>query len=179
MADKSGFVELFHEYLGKVDEVTHLVLNGHLEVESELDDVLRAIFFHPEILQDAHLTFLQKAQIARAHAMRKTDWPQWDIIVGLNSLRNHIAHGKKTDERTDQIHDLRRHLLAFGTAEFQKEVRAAGESQLVVFAAAVASGFLLEVKDELIKLRWYIDLLDERLHPKMERVPLYARKEGA
>jgi hypothetical protein len=166
------FIQNYYKELAQVDELAQLTLKGHLEVEGHLDEVLKAIFFHPECLLEGRLSFFQKAQVARAQALRTVEWPQWRIVLGLNSLRNNIAHGHTSGERANRIQDLRENLIEFGTDKFKEEVRNGSDNHIVVWAAAVSCGFLLEVRDNLIAIREHVDKWDGKVNPDKSRIPM-------
>jgi hypothetical protein len=41
----------FREHLNEVDDVSNVILKGHLEVEGHLDEVVDLIFFRPEYVR--------------------------------------------------------------------------------------------------------------------------------
>src|SRR4029077_39150 len=169
------FIGKFREYLGRVDNVAQMVRKGHLEVEAELDDVLKAILFHPEHLRESRLTFHQKVHVVRAYALRKSDAAEWRLMAALNSLRNDIAHGQKSEKRSVRIAELRQILSGIGAVAFQGGVKKATEEEIVVYAAAVCNGFLLLLKDYILALRRCIEDLDRRLNPHLQKVASQAR----
>ena len=61
------FFETYRAHLNQVDDLVHVVLNAHADVEATLDSFLRVGFYYPEHLEDARLTYVQKAHIARVH----------------------------------------------------------------------------------------------------------------
>jgi len=128
------------------------------------------MFFHPEHLQEGRVTFFQKVQIARAWSIRGNDDVQWRLILTLNALRNEIAHGGKSEKRSRQITELRKILPEIGNESFRKDVEAADDKHTIVLTAAKCSGFLLELKADLIALRTHIDDLDEKRNPDAPRV---------
>jgi hypothetical protein len=173
--EKDEFVLRYRKELSPPDDIAQLVLNGHLQIEAQLDEVLKAIFFHPDQMLDARLSFAQKMQVARAHAMRHVDDLQWDIIHTFNRLRNEIAHGGENKKRSARIEELRKLLLAGGKDEFREQVRRSNQAHVVVRGALVSTGYLLHYKDGLISLRRHIDELDARLNPEKERIPIQAQ----
>jgi hypothetical protein len=65
-------IESLRERLSDIDEVAQLILNAHLEIEAEMDYVLRLACFQPEHLERLRLGFYQRAQIARSAQSRST-----------------------------------------------------------------------------------------------------------
>jgi hypothetical protein len=72
--ESENFIEGFRKDLLYVDDFVQAVLNGHLKVESELDDII-------------DLIFLSRASCESGHAR-----PEWALMLALNSLRNKLAH---------------------------------------------------------------------------------------
>jgi hypothetical protein len=170
--DSDRFIKAFHKYLTEVDQVAQMVLSGHLDVEFHLDDVLRVIFWHPKHLQEGRLTFVQKLQVVRSYSLRVNDYPQWSVILAFNRLRNDIAHGRDSPKRRKRIGELRNALSGLGTAKFRDQVKEADGERIVAFAAAMSSGFLLTLKDDLVRLRRIVEGIDAELHPDQPRIVL-------
>lgn len=152
--------ERFRTRLSHVDEISQVVLNGHLEVETGLDDLLNVAFFHPEYLQDSRLTFFQKTKIAQAQALGVGASSEWPLILVLNSLRNEIAHGGPTEKRTGKIGELRRMLFGMGTAALHEKLNKADDKDIVIYAAAMCAGFLSILEETWEGLRKRIDNFD-------------------
>jgi transcriptional regulator with XRE-family HTH domain len=92
MDDK--YVQQFKKHLEQVDAFTLVVLKSHLIMESAIDNVIRLIFLHPNIIFDARMNFFQKVKIVRAYALR--EWPapgseDTDLSEAGSSLELHRA----------------------------------------------------------------------------------------
>jgi hypothetical protein len=113
------------------------------------------VFFHPEHLQDARLTYLQKTYVARAYAELTNNAKEWQLMVLLNSLRNEVAHGGTERQRTDKIGEMRKIISGMGNVAFQAKVKSSDDKALIVliYAAALCSGFLLIREEELTEIR--------------------------
>src|SRR5882757_1836067 len=91
--DDDDFIPKFRQQLLETSEFVRVLLNGHFDVERQLDEFLEQIFLHPKHLESARLTFFQKTNIARAYAPPKSDdRPEWRLMLELNALRNKMAH---------------------------------------------------------------------------------------
>jgi hypothetical protein len=145
-----SFEETFRAYLSEADEIVLVTLKGHLEVERQLDNVLRINFIHPEYFEKLGLDFGQRVQIAQAYTPAP-DARDWRLIHGLNSLRNEIAHGGKN--RASKIGELRKILLEAAMPAFREKLRRADEKEVVILAAMMCSGFLAFQEDNAIELR--------------------------
>jgi hypothetical protein len=95
MTDKDKtheYLEQFSAYMGDVDELAQVILKGHLIIEGVLDNILELVFFHPEHLANARLSFNQKVNLARAYCLRKNQLSMWRLVTMINTIRNQIAH---------------------------------------------------------------------------------------
>ena len=105
--DRDEFIEAFRKQLGHVDKFIQLVLNSHLEVEGHLDEFVDRIFFHPEHLEDARLSFPQKVHIARSYTTDSNNAAEWRVMLALHAMRNKIAHRRRNKVLKINIGDLR------------------------------------------------------------------------
>jgi hypothetical protein len=90
--ESRNFIKSFHKDLLHVDDFVQVVLNGHLEVEGHLDDVIDLLFFHSSYIEEAGLGFYHKVHIARASFELGHSRPEWRLMLELNKLRNKVAH---------------------------------------------------------------------------------------
>ena len=147
MADEqynSGeYIKEYRQELARVDDVAQMVLKGHLSIEATLDETLGAIFKRREQLKQTRLSFVQKAKLVRAFVEHEDENFGWPLIFAFNALRNEIAHGQESEKRRAKINELRNSLQGFGNEEFDRFIRAAGETEVIVHAAALSRGFLI------------------------------------
>lgn len=146
------FIRTFREHLNKVDELSNVILKGHLEVERDLDDIVEMIFFRPEYLEDVRLGFADKISIARAYAP-DPNARDWDVAKCLNEARNAIAHRRSPEARASKIANLRKSMIGYGTETAQKELAAANDKEVVVLASAICCGFLAFLHDSVWEVR--------------------------
>ena len=71
------------------------------------------------------------------------------MVLAFNKLRNTIAHGDANEERTVQIEVLRGMLLPIVTEETKEQVQKGSELEITTLAAAMASGFLVDVENQM------------------------------
>ena len=70
--------------------------------------------------------------------------------MAFNKPRNTIAHGDANEERTVQIEVLRGMLLPIVTEETkEQQVQKGSELEITTLAAAMASGFLVDVENQM------------------------------
>jgi hypothetical protein len=85
-----------------------IVLKGHLLVEAELERFLHAASRHPDQLNDARLSFVQKTCLVRAFGGWPPEDSLWLFIIQLNVLRNRLAHRLEPGDIGTQIDALLR-----------------------------------------------------------------------
>jgi len=164
------YQKLFDEHLKFVDKFGQAVLNGHLIIESALDNILDLIFFHTEHVRDARLGFNQKVQLARAIALRKNKLAPWTLILSVNAVRNEISHNLEGEKRTKKAEQLRR-LYLNGISENKRErFKDAGDEVIAYFACLECVGFLGTLEHDTRALRGHVDALDAMLNPEAERI---------
>jgi DNA repair ATPase RecN len=151
--DGEAFIRKFREQLSTINEFVQVVLNSHFEVESDLDDVLEAIFYDPERLEKAGLKFIQKVHVARAYTWNMGNMSDWAVMETLNTLRNEVTHKRRNEQATKIVRKLRAMLLVMGTDKFRRDVRAASAKDVVVYAAARCGGLLAYVGDHAKQMR--------------------------
>jgi hypothetical protein len=151
MAEKQSYedkmLEAFRESLGEIDEIAQVTLKSHILIEAQLVDILVVLVDEPEYLEKANLRFYQKANLLRATIFHEDGDEGWPLVLAFNKLRNTIAHAN--EERTVQIEVLRGMLLPIVTEETKEQVRKGSELEITTLAAAMASGFLVDVENQV------------------------------
>lgn len=112
MANKTPFtidpeaeirIERVRKHLPAGNDLTLIVLKGHLLAEEALDDLIRFYCKQPEHLDDVEIGFFIKARIARALSGHIVWTGLWPLIEALNSLRNAVAHKLETPKLRDRV----------------------------------------------------------------------------
>jgi hypothetical protein len=156
--------------LSKIDEIGQIVLNGQIQIESHIDDILAVIFFHPEhILTGLRIDFERKVRIVRAYSLRTHNWPPWDLILAFSQLRNAIAHTSDGEKRQERMGAVRSAFFKTRLPGRLTEFDGANDRAIALVACASCSGFLQVLEDEMRRLRRHIDDLDAELNPEAER----------
>ncbi|KRP85080.1 hypothetical protein AOQ72_04980 [Bradyrhizobium yuanmingense] len=161
------FLRDFRQHLHQVDEIANVILRGHLEIERHLDTVLDLIFFRPEHFRKIRLEFSDKIRLAKSYCPNP-DARDWTVIKCLNEARNSIAHHRSERARATKVAAIRQSISGFGTPDFQREVREADDKEMIVLAAAVASGFLAFVESSVQEVREVIAASLDVPNPRKE-----------
>jgi hypothetical protein len=113
MSDDFDFEKFFHdndvkvhqlsEQIPKVNDVTLVVIKGHLVVERCLYSILSANMNYPKYLEEAKLSFAQLLNLVKATSKLPLHQETFDGIKKLNSLRNHLAHNLPNQETYKKI----------------------------------------------------------------------------
>jgi len=92
----------------RIDDVTLVVIKGHLVVERCLFEILQINMHNHKYLEDAKLSFAQLLNLVKAISKIPPHESTFGCIKKLNSLRNHLAHNlpnEKTDKMIDEFID--------------------------------------------------------------------------
>jgi len=106
MVDFLNPLQRYLEMMPTQDDVSLIVLKGHLLVEERLERVLRTGTPNPEYLKEAKLTFYQKVWLCRSFSRQVSDSKAWPVILKVNSLRNSFAHSLEPPNVESKINDL-------------------------------------------------------------------------
>ena len=148
-SSEDKILEEFRADLCEVDEIAQVTLKAHILIEAQLFDILVLLVDEPEYLEKANLRFYQKANLLRATIFHDDGDEGWPLVLAFNKLRNTIAHGDANEERTLQMEVLRGMLLPIVTEETKEQVQKGSELEIATLAAAMASGFLVDVENQV------------------------------
>jgi hypothetical protein len=163
----SRSVARFHEVMGAVDEITHVVLKGHLLIEETLTNAIALHIFHPEHFYDAKLSFDKKISLGRGFCLRKNHLGEWDMLVALNELRNVLAHNLNSPKQQAKIDRLRT-LTLRETVEFPEVgeyLRSNADKEMIIYACGHILGFLERFENDAKQLRSIIHAMDRTMNP--------------
>jgi hypothetical protein len=159
-------IESFKTHLGSIDELSLVVLKGHLIIEEYLERIISRFVFHADKLESARFTFAQKVAIARSISLDEYDNSMWELILAINALRNDLAHtlvSPKREAKTNHLLDLLKKECedsAFGAREVGE-----GAPARVTEAIAMCVGFLNTFDEEIERFRDWVDGMDKIVNP--------------
>jgi len=97
----------FFEHLPDTDDLSLMVLKGHLLIEEQLNELISIKCISPECLEKARLTFNQKIHILKAlygkEIMTDSDYQLWVALESLNSIRNKLSHNLEPDNLDKKV----------------------------------------------------------------------------
>lgn len=94
----------YDNHMPDTDDLTLIVLKGHLLVEELLVDLANWALPHAQYLPK--FTFYNLAPVVRAAVPQRSDDPCWELILKLNSLRNDLAHELESAKRQAKLNEL-------------------------------------------------------------------------
>jgi hypothetical protein len=145
---EDDFITRFREQLHHASDFVTVALNAHLEIEGELDEYLSLIFEHSKYLDDARLSYFDKVCIARAYTPVSHDRFEWEVMIFINAMRNKIAHRSRKKALKIDVGQLRTTLLDNATS-LRNIVDGGDHKEVVIYAAAICSGFLAVLQEQL------------------------------
>jgi hypothetical protein len=96
----------YGQHMPKTDDVTLIVLKGHLLIEEALGDLAEQVLPHPEYLGKANLSFHKLACVVRAAVPNRSDDIAWELILSISSFRNDLAHNLESSQRQARLNAL-------------------------------------------------------------------------
>jgi len=155
-------VALFAEF----DELSLLILKGHLLVEEALNSIIEKFVFHPEPLEETRLGFAQKVHLARSLSLDEQNNSMWALVLALNSLRNEIAHSLHSPKRDQKMIRVREIFVQeCGDLKEIEDYKKLDDVGLMTLVISLCVGFLSSFEQEVIRLRSVVDELDRAMNP--------------
>jgi hypothetical protein len=148
------------------DDIVLVVLKGHLLVEESLTSIIRKYVPHGEFIDEAGLRFYQKVQIARSLSLDEHQNEMWSLVLGLNRVRNDLAHALEHPKVEDHIRDLRnKYFEAFPNISAIQANRQEPDNMVLKDLVAAILGFLGQFKKEVDRYRWWLNIVDKFVNP--------------
>lgn len=94
----------FLKLLPHGQDLTSVILKGHLLIEEQIKQIIDERVKKPEALSDARLTCHQAICIAEAFCPKEQYI--WEPVKKLNRIRNELAHNAEPKGLDDQIDDF-------------------------------------------------------------------------
>jgi hypothetical protein len=82
----------FRKYFPSGDDITLIVLKGHLLIEENMYELLAEQFERPRCLKQANLSFSKLRWVTEGLLYKPFDKWIWEAIGILNQARNELAH---------------------------------------------------------------------------------------
>ena len=86
------YVFRYDKHMPDTDDLSLIVLKGHLLIEEMLIDLRDKLLPHAEYLDSVNINFNQLLHIIRSAIKSKHDHKSWDLIADFNRLRNKLVH---------------------------------------------------------------------------------------
>jgi hypothetical protein len=96
----------YSRHLPKTDDLSLIILKGHLIIEEMLFALVVEHCVHPESISDARLSFIQLVRVAQALQKLPTSATWWVAVVLLNKIRNALVHKLEPSEVEKQVQSL-------------------------------------------------------------------------
>ena len=90
--DPRSYIFRYDEHMPDTDDLSLIVLKGHLLIEEMLIDIRDKLLPHAEYLDSVNISFNQLLHVIRSAIESKYDHKSWDLIIEFNRLRNKLIH---------------------------------------------------------------------------------------
>ena len=104
--DPRRHVFRYDQHMPHTDDLSLVVLKGHLLVEEMLKELTSTLLPNANHLEDARLSFHQLARVVRSAAPTKSNDKCWELILALNSVRNNLVHNLESPKLKSQLRVL-------------------------------------------------------------------------
>ena len=144
------------EQLPEVDDLSLIVLKGHLLIEVMLHELGRLTTRHPQYLKQADLSFSKLAHVLRAIVMSRPEDECGSLILQLNSLRNKLVHKLNPDDlraAVSKVLEIDRRAQPFDDIRLDKRGESFDDAEGLRHAVATCMLFLLCLVFEYDKSR--------------------------
>jgi hypothetical protein len=166
-------IERFREEMANVDEVTHVLLKGHLLLEEAISLILDQYVFHLEHLAEARLSFHQKTLLARSLCLRKNQFGEWELLGAINALRNDLAHHLNSPNREKKLGRVKE-IYFHETAGYEhiEDVKKESDAVILFHACAHCAGFLASFEGDSKAFRQMVHAMDRGMNPDLPEFEL-------
>ena len=154
--------DLVHE-IESVDQLSQVVLKGHLVLEQALVRIISTFVHHPDHLP-SRLQFAQRVSIARSMSLDQADNSMWKLVLALNKLRNTLAHSLDSEARKNAYKSLKQ-AYEFETPAANRPLETAKPHEVATLAVAHCLGFLHGFESEVDRFKAHVETLDRAANP--------------
>jgi hypothetical protein len=155
----------FRKHFEEIDDLALAILKSHLIVERAIDNIIGLIFFHPDLVLDARISFFVKVQMVRAYALHESEMTIWKLVLAISELRNEIAHNLEGKKREKRLAAVRNPYLA-EAPDFAEAHKNYPDPLIIILASSLCTGFLGEMEKDITTLRKCVDALGAHSVPK-------------
>ena len=123
------YIFRYDKHMPDTDDLSLIVLKGHLLIEEMLIDIRDKLFPHAEYLDSVNINFNQLLHVIRSAIKSKHDHKSWDLIVDFNKLRNKLVHNlepPKLESLLSQLFNVYSQTQPFDEIQIDKN----GETEL-------------------------------------------------
>jgi hypothetical protein len=161
-ASQEAIYQRFVDEMKYVDDVAQIILKGHLVMEDVMTQAICDFVHHGEFIEDTGLRFHQKVKICRAMSLSEHENGMWDLVVAINTLRNHLSHSLDPSKRQSKLDSLRTCFLReFPRLKNTKYEGVSDEATLCMHSISTCLGFLNQFHAEVKRFRELVVGMDQ------------------
>lgn len=129
----------FRRLMPRSQDLTLLVLKGHLLIEEQLNHFLEKAARNPTLLVNARLTYTQKLQLVKALSGWRGE--EFGFATELNVIRNALAHRADVPDLPERIDTLLHRFNKEVPKKLTRRQRATWFSSQLAFVCDTLRGF--------------------------------------
>lgn len=146
------YVLRWDDSMPDTDDLSLIVLKGHLLVEEMLSELLAILFHFPQHLEGLHSSFHLKASIVRAACQYDENNKAWDLITALNKTRNELIHNlepPKLEKVLTTLFSVHKQVDVIDVPVDRNQEHLAEASQRLKWAIQDCMRFLVKLKSSI------------------------------
>jgi len=94
----------YYEHIPQEENLSLIVLKGHLLIEEELNQILSNFFNHPQFLP--HMKFGNTSKLVKSIYYKERDDWLWECVRKLNDVRNKYAHSLEPSDIEKDLKEI-------------------------------------------------------------------------
>lgn len=166
------FIQNIQQHFAAIDELTQVVIKGHLLLEEAFNSILAKSLYNPELLEGCNLRFSQKLQLVRAFCISPHGDGTWEMVAAINALRNGIAHSLDQQKRNEKFQRLKAaYLRELGDPATVEEDRRQPDHLLFLLALALCYGFIQRVEQDADLMNRFVGRMVAGRRDDLSRTP--------
>jgi hypothetical protein len=147
--ERDAFIAKMKEHFAEIDEITQVVLKGHLMLEELFNSILQKCLFNPEVLDACNLRFVQKMYLVRGFCISPHGEGIWELVAAINALRNGIAHSLDREQRQKKFDRMKAiYLRELEHPWLADDDRDQPDHVVFLFAVGLCHGFIGRIESD-------------------------------
>jgi hypothetical protein len=148
----------YDKHMPDTDDLSLIVLKGHLLIEEMLIDIRDKLLPHAEHLDSANINFNQLVCVIRSGLRSKHDHSSWDLIIGVSKLRNQLVHNLEPHDIENRLSQL---FGLYGQTQPSDEIYIEKSGEVKLDTAERLRHVVVDCMQFLLSVLYFVDETDK------------------